>query len=253
MNQKDSETRPSSSLFPTTRWTLIRSVSAPSGDAAHLALQELLTAYQHPLEVYLLGTGLGKDQAMEMLQGFFVHVLDKAVIGAADPSRGRFRTYLLTCLRNYVANEYRSLQAAKRGGGVEVSSLDALRDGEGTRFEIEPATLADPESAYDQAWARQVVTRAIESVRAEYTARKQGRLFDVLLEKLEDTSGSEAYAELATQLGMSEGALRTGASRLRSRLRERIRDEILDTVGDEDVDDEVKHLMRALGGSLKHL
>jgi RNA polymerase sigma-70 factor (ECF subfamily) len=190
---------------------------------------------------------------MDMLQGFFVHVLDNAVIGAADPSRGRFRTFLLRCLRNFVANEYRSLQAGKRGGGVEVTSLDALRDGEGTGFENEPATLADPESAFDQAWARQVVTRAIESVRAEYTARKQGRLFDVLLEKLEDASGSEAYAELATQLGMSQGALRTGASRLRSRLRERIRDEILDTAGNEDVDDEVRHLMRALGGSFRHL
>lgn len=231
--------------FSTTHWSLV--VAARPDEAgrsrARAALEALCRAYWYPLYAFVRTSGHGSDDAQDLTQAFFLRILETDGLAAADPARGRFRSYLLGAMKHFLANEWHRARAQKRGGGVTILDLDAL-DPE-ARYALEPAVAADPEAEFDREWARESIARAMERLRAESKARGKGELFAVLAGSL---AGEEpARDETAARLGMTAGAVKVAVHRLRARYRELLRAEIAETVSDPtEVDLEMRHLVEAL-------
>lgn len=235
--------------FATTRWSLV--VAAAEGDAegSEQALAELCATYWYPLYAYVRRRGHGGEDARDLTQAFFTKLLEKGDLGAADRARGRFRTFLLSSMKNFLAGEWRRRNALKRGGGVEIRSLD-LESGE-ERYGLEPAHELDPEAIFERRWALALLERAVADLRDRYEAAGEVELFDALKGALDGREPLLPYTELAARLGRSEGSLRTAASRLRSRWRERLVELVAETVRDEsEVEDELRHLIAAVSGDV---
>ena len=229
--------------FRPTRWSLVRSAGAKD-EEGRAALESLCTDYWYPVYGYLRRTGASHDDALDWTQGFFLSLIERASIDRADPERGRFRTYLLACLRNYVSTERAREGAQKRGGGAVVS-LDASRALE--RFDAE-SPMDDPEQAFDRAWTRCLLESVITKLALEWSAAGKGELFARLKGLvLLGPDVSLSYAEIAAELGSTEGAIKAQAHQLRKRYRELLRREMAQTVtGEEELEEEILALFRSL-------
>jgi RNA polymerase sigma-70 factor (ECF subfamily) len=231
--------------FATTHWSLV--VAATRGETsparARRALADLCRAYWYPLYAFVRSRGHSPDDAQDLTQAFFARVIETGGLAAADPERGRFRSYLLGAMKHFLANEWHQARARKRGGDVTIIELDAV-DAEG-RFALEPTHQPDPDARFDREWAREVTARALAALRVEHEARDRATLFDALKGSL---TGDEApRRETAAQLGMTAGALKVAIHRLRARYRKLLRAEIAETVSDpEEIDSEMRHLVEAL-------
>jgi len=177
-----------------------------------------------------------------LTQSFFVTLLEDNAT-AADPSRGRFRSYLLGALKHYLANDWNRQRAAKRGGGRQIVAWDALEAE--SRYTLEPADGMDADLVYDRRWALEILARAMETIRSEFEGKGEGATFEALKGSL---NGEEApRAELAERLGLSEGALKVAIHRLRQRFREALRAEVAQTVDAPGaIDEEMRHLVAVL-------
>jgi len=163
----------------------------------------------------------------------------------AGPARGRFRSFLLTSMQNFLASEWRRQAAVKRGGDVTIVSID-YEDAE-TRYQIEPAHALTPEAIYERRWALALLERAVDDVRQRYAGRGQTDLFDALKGYLGADPGGVPYQKLSQQLGQSKPTLRTALSRLRARWRRRLRELVAETVQEgHAVDDELAYLVKTL-------
>jgi RNA polymerase sigma factor (sigma-70 family) len=234
---------PGAREFQTTRWSLVLAAQH-AGDAtrAHKAMSELCRDYWYPLYAFVRRRGHAPHDAQDLTQAFFATLMETNAT-AADPKRGRFRSYLLGALKHFLANDFHRANAQKRGGGQQLVEWDAL-DPE-ARYALEPAEQTDAETLYDRRWALDLLDRAMKRLRAEFQAKKDESTFDALKGTL---SGAEApREELAKKLGMSEGALKVAVHRLRQRYREILRAEIAETVDSPaDVEDEMRHLVAVL-------
>ncbi len=232
--------------FDTTHWSLVRAAGSDSTGRARDALAQLCGTYWEPLYAYLRRQGHAAEDAEDLTQGFFARVLEKGVLDAADPTRGRFRSFLLASLRHYAANERAHAQALKRGGSAPALPLEF--DGAEQRYLAEPADTATPERLFDRRWALALLDQAMARLATEYRERGKREVFDSL--KAHILAGDEGlpYAEIADQLGLSAGATRVAAHRLRRRLGEFLRSEVAETVAaPDDVEDELRHLIQAVG------
>jgi RNA polymerase sigma-70 factor (ECF subfamily) len=181
---------------------------------------------------------------MDLLQSFFVHVLEKGSLRRADPARGRFRTFLLTSLKNFAENERQRLSARKRGGGVPLLSLE-LQDAE-RRFQIDPPTFETPERLFDRQWALALLDRVMHRLQAELPANR-ARAFEHLRPYLTGEEPAPSYAQTAALFGSSESALKVAVHRLRRRFRDLVHEEIAHTVsGPDEIARELKHLWSAV-------
>ena len=231
--------------FATTRWTMVNSAGHPSSVAGAGALDELCQIYWPPLYGYLRGRGHSPEDAQDLTQGFFVRVLERQDIRAADPARGRFRSFLLTALKRYVINEHERGASIKRGGRYVRVTLD-FEEAERT-YALERRTGDTPEGLFDRKWAAIVLDRALHRVRDEYDRAGQGRLTNALLPYLTDTGELPAYADVAREHDLSEGAIKVAVHRLRHRFGVALRLEVAETVLDGDsIDDELRELLRAV-------
>lgn len=231
--------------FATTRWSLVLAAGAGPSERADCALAELCAGYWHPLYAYVRRRGYDPDDACDLTQAFFARLIEQRRLATADPVRGRFRSFLLTSMKNFLASEWRRESAAKRGGGGDVVSIDAT-DAE-SRYLVEPADNRTPEADYERRWALALIRRAVDDVRRIYADRGQIELFDALKTYLAADVGEVPYDELSRRLDRSEAALRTAVSRLRARWRTRLREVVAETVQEQRlVDDELAHLVRAL-------
>ncbi len=230
--------------FLSTRWSLVLRSRGDDADA-RLALEELLEAYWYPLYAFLRRGGEDDAEARDGVQSFWLHALEGGLLARADPAQGRLRSYLLGALRKHRTNEARRENALKRGGGRAPMRLDAeVGD---ARFAAEPTHSEDPGTAFDRDWAHAVLRRARVRLEAECAARGRSKLLEVLEETLDGTTGERSHAERAELLGLSEGAVKVAAYRLRKRLGELIREEVAQTLdGFQGVDAEVALLLRAL-------
>jgi RNA polymerase sigma factor (sigma-70 family) len=229
--------------FPTTRWTLVVAAGDPQRKEARSALVSLCEGYWYPLYAYVRRRGYPVDQAQDLTQEFFVRVLDGRYLDRADPEKGRFRAFILTSLKFFLADEIDRSRAQKRGGGT-VQSLD-LSSGE-ERYQRDPAHDETPERIFERRWALAMLDGVVDKLRAEFV--QHGRLdhFDRLKGFLLD-QGDTPYAVLALELGTSEGALKVAVHRLRKRYRDLFRQEIAETVADPaDVESELRFLAAAL-------
>jgi RNA polymerase sigma factor (sigma-70 family) len=233
---------PPDARFPTTSWALVARAGTDGGPA----VAELCRRYWYPLYAFARRAGAPAPEAEDLTQGFFAHFLEGAVYARADPARGRFRTFLLRCFRNYQANVHRAARAQKQGGGAAVVPLDPA-DAE-ARYRREPAEPADPERLYLRRWALTLIDEAFATLQAEYTAAGRGGLFDRLRAGLLGDPGG-TYAAVGRELGMSADAVKQAAARLRARFGQALRSLVGGVVADPaDVDAEVRDLMAALAG-----
>ncbi len=227
--------------FHTTRWSLIAAVRDPVEPAARQALGELCVMYWYPIYAFMRRTGHDADAAQDLTQGFFTQLLERGGLSGADQAKGKFRSYLLGACRHYLANEHDRVKAAKRGRGQRQLSLD-FPDAE-RRYLIEPIDDRTPVQLFERRWALTLLDRILEELRKEYVIAGAAVLFDRLKDSL--TGDGAAHAEVAADLGMTEGAVKVAAHRLRKRYRERLREAVADTA--DDVDEEIRELFRALG------
>lgn len=232
--------------FATTHWSVVLAAGDATSPSTAEALGQLCRLCWYPLYVYVRRRGYSVEDAQDLTQQFFAHVLEKGCFGRADPARGRFRCFLLQCLQNFLNNEWRRSQRTKRGGGALPLSLDAT--GAEGRYAHEPAVAHSPEHAYERRWALTLLEEVLTSLRQEYERADQAPLFAELSDLLWGKDVPTSYAAIGSRLGMTEGALRSAMHRLRRRYRERLRAQVAHTLTDPmEVDDELRHLVEILG------
>ncbi len=230
--------------FNTTQWTLIVAAGDSQHPDSHDALEDLCNSYWYPLYFYLRRRGYPREEAEDLVQGFFTQLLAKSYLKAADPERGRFRSFMLTSLKNFAANEWDRKKAQKRGGGTTTLSLD-FETAEG-RYHIDPVDDDTPEQVFDRGWAVTQLEQVFERMRSESVGGDSERRFDVLKGFLTGDADDIRYKDVAEQLDISEGAVKVAVHRLRHRFGVVLRDEVARTLNDaDDVDDEIRHLFEA--------
>jgi DNA-directed RNA polymerase specialized sigma24 family protein len=235
--------------FATTDWRLIVAARGTDQPVARKALAELCEAYWYPVYALIRQRGHDPEKAADLTQDYFARLLEKRTLSAADPVKGRFRSFLRTDCGYFLADARDRENALKRGGGAVPVSIDA-RDAEG-RHRFEPVDDLTPERLFDRAWALTVLGRAMDRLAGEYAARGRFALFEHLEPTLSPGPDAEPYASIAARLGLSLAAVHQAASRLRSRYRALLREEVGATVDGHDkaaVDDEIRDLFAALGG-----
>lgn len=234
-------------VFVTTQWSVVLAASRSDTTKAQAALEKLCLAYWYPLYAYVRRRGHPAPDAQDLTQAFFARLLERHWVSAADRERGRFRTFLLTAMSRFLADEWDKTRAQKRGGGVRhvPIQLDAAE----TRYGHEPADPCTPEQVYERRWALTLLDTVLQRLRAEYEDAGRGELFAGLNSSLVGGRESQPYAELATKLDMNEGAVKVAVHRLRKRYRKLLRAEIAETMtATEDVDQELRHLFAVLAG-----
>ena len=231
------------SQFPTTRWTLVVAAGDPRRKDARSALVSLCENYWYPLYAYLRRRGYPADQAQDLTQGFFIRMLEGRYLDRADPEKGRFRSFLLSSLKFFVADEEDRDRAHKRGGGALVPL--EFSSGE-ERYRREPAHDETPERIFERRWALSVLDRVVEKLRNEFVQHGRPEHFERLKVFLLGQSDAP-YAALAREMNTSEGALKVAIHRLRKRYRELFRQEIADTVANPaEVESELRFLATVL-------
>lgn len=240
-------TPPGAGRFATTHWSVVLAAGHSSSPHHEPALSTLCQTYWFPLYAYLRRHGYDAHQAADYTQAFFTQMLDKDYLKKVKPKPGKFRSFLLTALKHFVANERARAAARKRGGGRAVLSLD-FENAE-SQYALEPADDLTPEKMFEKSWALTVLERTMDRLQTELTDKGKQGLFDHLRMYLAAEPGSVPYSEVAARLDMTEGAARVAVHRLRKRCRELLRDEIAQTVaGAEQIDDEIRGLFAALSG-----
>ena len=246
MNDHTMHTSAGPSQFPTTRWSLVVAAGDSKRKEIRSALASLCENYWYPLYAYLRRRGYSADQAQDLTQEFFIRVLEGRYLDRADPEKGRFRAFLLTSLKFFVADEEDRNRAQKRGGGA-LLPLEASSGEE--RYQREPAHNETPERIFERRWALSVLERVVEKLRDEFV--RHGRLEHFERLKVFLLGHSDApYAALAREMNTSEGALKVVIHRLRKRYRELFRQEIADTVANPaEVESELRFLAAVLTGN----
>lgn len=231
--------------FATTRWSLV--VAARGTDeASSAALAELAQAYWYPIYAYVRRRTPDVHTAQDLTQSFFQRLLEKNTMAAADQERGRFRAFLLTACKRFLTNEHQKAHAVKRGGGVSHVSLD-FELGE-SKYGTQAVDTLTPDRLFEQQWAMTLLARVLERLEQEMNAKGKGDQFVHLRRLLAGSGRTAAVSGVAGELGLSEGAVKVAAHRLRQRYRELLREEIGQTVADPDeVDDEIRSLFAVLG------
>jgi RNA polymerase sigma-70 factor (ECF subfamily) len=236
-------TFPGSSQFPTTRWTLVVAAGDPQRKDARSALVSLCENYWYPSYAYLRRRGYSADEAQDLTQDFFVRVLEGRYLDRADPEKGRFRSFILTSLKFFAADERDRQRAVKRGGGTVVTL--EFSTGEDW-YQREPSHDETPERIFERRWALAMLNRVVEKLRSEFVHLGRPEHFERLKVFLLGHSDAP-YAALAQEMKTSEGALKVAIHRLRKRYRELFRQEIADTVTDPaEVESELRYLAAVL-------
>ena len=233
-------------LFKTTHWSVVILAGQPASHQAAESLEKLCRAYWFPLYAYVRRRGHTPEDAQDLTQEFFLRLLQKHYLTHADRNKGRFRSFLLSSLDHFLANDWRRAQAEKRGGGHPPISLDdASAEG---RYTLEPLSDLTPERLYERQWALTLLDHALAMLREEFTAAGQARQFNHLRGFLTTEAAQGSYAATAAELGMTTGAMASAVHRLRHRYRELVREEIAHTVASPaEVEDELRWLFAAVG------
>jgi RNA polymerase sigma-70 factor (ECF subfamily) len=226
----------------------MRAGTDTTGDSM-AALDRLCHQYWQPLYYFVRRRGYNEQDAQDLTQGFFARLLDKGSIGAADRERGRFRTFLLKALQNYLTNEWDRMNRQKRGGGLQFLSLE-LADNAEAGYQLLPPDTATPDQLYDRRWAQAVLEAVLRRLRQEFDARNGCGRFEILKEFLFSDRGQISYTDAAASIGLSESAAKSAIYRLRQRYAELFAEEIAQTVATpEDVDDEIRYLLAVMDAS----
>lgn len=230
---------PGGRLFEQTHWSIV----LRARDQSEAALETLCRRYRRPLLVWLRGRGCPTDDAEDIVQGLFAALLARRFLLSVDREKGRFRNFLLRSLKNHWLDQQARIRAMRRGGGVVPASLDETDEGGELVRQVSDDDTG-PDLAYDRAWASELLENSLSQLKAECARLKHSRLFAELEPSLYGEEQGDRYRAVGDRLGMSEGAVKVAASRLRSRLRAIIQEEIRQTIADPDEwESEVRYLM----------
>jgi len=241
----ESDTNPSAKQhFATTQWSMVvRAAMDEDSGVANVALAELCHRYWYPLYCFVRSKVANHEDAADVVQGFFLQLLEKSNLLMADPQRGRFRNFLLASIDNYLKNHRRDANTIKRGGNVTHLSIDFSKADQ--KFNLEPIEHLTPEKIYERSWALELINCCLTKLRTQYQEKDQAELFESLCGSL--LGGEASYSEIATRLGMSPNAVKVAAHRMRQRLGDQIRNEVANTVDDPaEVEVELHLLMKAM-------
>lgn len=228
-------------VFATTRWSVV--AGCREGDAA---VAQLCRDYWPPLYSFVRRRGYASADAQDLVQGFFSHFLRKKIYCQTESGRGKFRSFLLASLKNYLADVWEKERTAKRGGDREIVLLNDELHAVEQLHASETATL-DEEQLYEQRWAVALVSRALENLASEFRAGKKEEIFRELKPLVAGGSDLPKQEEIAARLEMPIETLRSHLSRLRVRYRDLLRQEVARTIGfADDVDEELRQLTRIL-------
>ena len=212
---------------------------------AQEALETLCRTYWYPLYVYVRRQGQSPHDAQDLTQEFFARLLEKKYLRLADPDRGKFRAFLLKSLKHFLVSEWEKARTQKRGGGQCVIPLDA--DIAESRYVAEPAQALTLDQVYEKRWAVTLIEGVLARLRESYASDGRLPVFEALKVFIWGDQATLSYAELAPNLGLTEGAVKVAAHRLRGRYREFLREEIAKTVATPgEVDEELQHLIAVL-------
>lgn len=232
--------------FATTHWSVVLAAGASEDGHSTQALEQLCRGYWYPLYAFVRRRGHRPEDAQDLTQAYFARLLEKHYVRQANPQRGRFRTFLLSALSHFLADEWDRTQRLKRGGGRVFVSMDATDAEE--RYRLEPIDALDAVALFERRWATTLLERAMARLEQEYAKRGQDQLVQELGAFLVGDRGDATYAEMAPRFGLTVAAMKMAASRMRSRCRELLREEIAQTVSDpQEAEDEYRALVAALG------
>jgi DNA-directed RNA polymerase specialized sigma24 family protein len=232
--------------FLTTQWELLVAASSEDAAEARGAIEELYRLYCYPVYAFIRRRGHGRYDAQDLTQDFFVHLLEKGILGQADPQRGRFRNFLLGSLEHFLAHVAERAGARKRGGGCQWVYLDD--DAAEDRYQIVAPDGMTAEKLFEARWAAALVEATLVRLRRELESEGKGNLFEALKGSLLGQDDS-SYQQVANALNLSLGALKTAIHRLRGRYRKLLREEVARTVTTPaEVDEELRYLRAALRG-----
>ena len=228
--------------FGTTHWSVVVAAGDTQSAQSAEALELLCRAYWFPLYAYVRRQGSSPEEAKDLTQDFFARLLKNQSVKHAHAESGKFRTFLLTSLKRFLVSEWRKAGRLKRGGGQSVIPWDAALAEQ--CYAAEPPGELTSERIYEKRWAITLMERVLARLRDEHHAAGNGRFFEALKHCVWGDENPRPYAAIASELGLTEGAVKTGVHRLRQRCRQLLRSEVGQTVAQpEDIDDELRHLI----------
>ena len=228
-------------IFATTHWSVVVSAGDSQSPESLSAMERLCRAYWYPLYVFVRRKGHGHEDASDLTQAFFAKFLEKRYLRSVDANLGKFRTFLLTSMTHFLANEWDKAQTQRRGGGARALSLDEFNAEQ--RYQFEPVDLATPEKLFEQRWAQTLMGVVLDRLAAEMEEKR----FEILKGFLLEDKGAVSYEEAAQQLGASVSAVTSAIHRMRSRYRALLYEEVAHTVEKpEEIEQELRHLLTAL-------
>jgi RNA polymerase sigma-70 factor (ECF subfamily) len=211
---------------------------------AVVALERLCTRYWYPVYVFIRRRGSDQHEAEDLTQAFFAHLLERETLKKVDRQKGKFRSFLLAAVANFLTNEWDKRQTLKRGGQNQIISLDDTAE---ELYRREPVESLTPEKLFERRWAFTLMNQVLARLKEEYIATDKAELFAQLEPGLTNEGNPGLYADWAAALNMSEGAVRVALHRLRRRFGELLRSEIAHTVATPaEVDEEIRHLFAAI-------
>ena len=233
-------------IFATTHWSVV----LRARDKSEEALEILLKQYRQPLFVWLRAQSYSVEDAEDLLHGFLAGFLRREAFRAVASEKGKFRTFLLRCLKNHIRDERDRNLAAKRGGGQVLESLDQT-DAEARNITPPASNEPAPDLEYDRAWAKSVLDNSFRKLEEECGRRGQKDLYSAIEPAIFSDDTASPYSEIGARLGISEGAVRMAASRIRARLRELVREQVMQTgAAEADWQEEVRYLIHLFGRGL---
>ncbi len=236
---------PSVAGFPTTHWSCVLHAGDPTNRQGQEALERLCEDYWYPLYAFARRQGLNREEASDRVQGFLADLIERRDLSKADPSRGRFRSFLKAACSNFLSHARDHERAAKRGGGRNPVSID-WQTAEG-RYINEPAHDLTAERLFERRWALDLLGRVLSQLELEAASDGKADLFKQLQPILEGNRLMESYQQIGESIQMSEGAVKVAAHRFRRRYRELLREEVGRTVADpNEIDAEIEDLLRSV-------
>jgi RNA polymerase sigma factor (sigma-70 family) len=232
--------------FATTQWSLVAAAGEVARPDAREALSQLCRTYWLPVYAFVRSRTPSIEEAHDLTQEFFCRMLEQNLVAKADPERGRFRSFLLASVKNFLANEWDKSQRQKRGGDREILSLDFARGD--SQLAAEPLDRQSPEKLFERQWALTLIGVVLDQLRTDYSTRDKLDQFEALKGCLIGSGERVSAAEIAAQLGMTDDAVRQAMHRLRQRFRELLYEEVGRTVASKaEIDDEIRGLFSSLG------
>ena len=233
--------------FDSTQWSLVLQAREDSPDA-RAALDRLCRTYRPPVLAYIRGRGYTADVTEDLAQTFFARFIEDAYHTSADPTRGRFRAFLLVALNRFLINQEAEAHALKRGGDISMRRLD---DSHLNLADI-AGDSGGPEHAFERSWAVAVLEAAMRKLRTEAEDAGKLPMFEQLAEFLTERPDEADYERVARSLNLRRNTLAVAVHRLRHRLRELVRAELAQTTAArEDLESELRDLRATLAGVIE--